>query len=76
MKQFMNWEKISKIFVVVSLLLNLVLTMIILSSLENIEASLDTFTNNSSLHGDNGRYNSFQQNDRTYIYDTRTGEVK
>jgi regulatory protein YycI of two-component signal transduction system YycFG len=76
MRQFLNWEKTFKIFVVISLLLNLVLTLIIFSSLEDIEDSLYTITNNASIQGDNGRYKTFQDGVYVRILDTRTGEVK
>lgn len=70
-------EKLFKIFVIVSLLLNFFLAMIIISSMNDIEDSLETFINNSSLQGDNGRYKTFQNHNGTdLILDTRTGEVK
>jgi regulatory protein YycI of two-component signal transduction system YycFG len=72
----MNWEKISKIFIIISLLLNLVLTLIVLSSLEDIEDSLYNITNNASIQGDNGRYKTFQdRNGFDHVLDTRTGDI-
>jgi len=74
MQQFINWEKISKIFVVISLLLNLFLTIVVLSMLGDLKSSLKDANFRLSVSKD-GRYTTFKDGNRVQILDTRTGKT-
>ena len=74
-------EKLFKIFVIVLLLLNFFLAMIILSSMNDIEDSLETFIHNTSLQGNNGRFQGIEKpnyngGSSIIIIDTQTGESR
>lgn len=79
MKEFLNWEKISKILVFISLLLNLFLTYTVLSMLGDVKDELHTNTIRSIKQGSNGRYQAIEKphysgSSSIIIVDTQTGE--
>ena len=79
MKQFLNWEKIFKIFVVISIVLNLFLTYAVLSMLGDIKNELHTNTIRSIKQGSSGRFQAIEKpnyrgGSSIIIVDTQTGE--